>query len=197
MRNSPKIVFMKQELQSLLSDAVHASVVTGEEPCLRKVQYSRMYELPMDAALIRHEMNHELLVSKVISGLNGEIYVNYRIEKELERMKLIGYIDILNINSGSKLIIEVKTGKEKESHHVQLLVYMDCFDDARGILRYPDTRYTYFSENIPENLWEMVSERLKPLLSDRLLSPLQGFHCQYCRYRSMCRNKEGIKSIDR
>ncbi len=106
-----------------------------------------MYELPVDAKLIQHKINHELLMSKVISGLNGEIYVNYRVEKKLGRMKLIGYIDILNINSGSKTVIEVKSGKEKESHHVQLWMYMSCFSDVRGILRYPYTRYTYFGES--------------------------------------------------
>lgn len=39
-------------------------------------QYSRMYELPVDAELIKHKMNHELLVLKVINGLKGDIYVN-------------------------------------------------------------------------------------------------------------------------
>ena len=148
-----------------------------------------MYELPVDAKLIQHKINHELLMSKVISGLNGEIYVNYRVEKKLGRMKLIGYIDILNINSGSKTVIEVKSGKEKESHHVQLWMYMSCFSDVRGILRYPYTRYTYFGEDIPENLWEMASDRLKPLLTDKLLPPLRNGHCQYCKYKTICQNE--------
>ena len=159
--------------------------MTGEEPCLRKVQYSRIYEVPAEARLIKHKMNHELLVSKVISGLNGEIYVNYRVEKDLGDIQLLGYIDILNINP-VKTVFEVKSGKEKDSHHVQLWLYMGCFDDASGILKYPDTRYLYFSDGIPENLWEIVTEKLNPLKTEKLLLPVKGEHCGYCRFRSMC-----------
>ena len=162
--------------------ALVSRILTGEEPCLRKVQYSRMYELPADARLIKHKLNHELLISKVISELNGEIYVNYRVVKDLGDIQLLGYIDILNINSALKTVYEVKSGKEKESHHVQLWLYMDCFADARGILKYPDTRYLYFGDEIPENLWEMVTEKLNPLKTDRMLLPVKGEHCRYCGF---------------
>ena len=55
--------------------ALISRILTGEEPCLRKVQYSRMYEIPADSRLIKHKLNHELLISKVIDELNGEIYI--------------------------------------------------------------------------------------------------------------------------
>lgn len=168
--------------------ALVSRILTGEEPCLRKVQYSRMYELPVDAELIKHRINHELLISKVISGLTGEIYVNYRVEKVLGDITLIGNIDILNINSGLKTIFEVKSGKEKESHHVQLWLYMGCFPDAKGILRYPSTRYMYFTEDILENLWEMVIDRLNPLQTKKLLLPVKGSHCLYCKFKGTCQN---------
>ena len=63
---------------------------------------------------------------------------------------------------------------------------MDCFDGARGILKYLDTRYLYFSDEIPENLWEMVIEKLNPLKTNRMLLPVKGEHCQYCRFKSIC-----------
>jgi len=172
--------------------ALVSRIITGEEPCLRKVQYSRMYELPMDAELIKHRMNHELLISKVINGLTGEIYVNYRIEKILGDITLVGYIDILNINNGGKTVFEVKSGKEKESHHVQLWLYMGCFTDIKGILRYPSTRYMYFTEDIPENLWELVIERLTPLQTKKLLLPVKGSHCVYCKFKGVCQRKATI-----
>ena len=165
--------------------ALVSRILTGEEPCLRKVQYSRTYILPTEARLIKHKMNHELLVSKVINGLNGEIYVNYRLEKDLGDITLVGYIDILNINP-VKTVFEIKSGKEKDSHHVQLWLYMDCFNDAKGILKYPDTRYLYFADEIPENLWEMTIEKLNPLKTDKTLLPVKGEHCRYCRFKNYC-----------
>jgi len=175
--------------------ALTSRILTGEEPCLRKVQYSRMYELPVDAELIKHRMNHELLISKVINGLTGEIYVNYQVERDLGEIQLIGLIDILNINRKSKTIFEIKSGKERESHHVQLWLYMGCFDDVKGILRYPSTRYMYFTENIPENLWEMVTERLNPLQTKKLLPPLKNGHCVYCKYRNICKKRGIVENI--
>ena len=169
--------------------ALTSRILTGEEPCLRKVQYSRMYELPVDAELLKHRMNHELLVSKVINGLTGYIYVNHRVEKDLGEIQLVGLIDILNVNEKSKTIFEIKSGKEKESHHVQLWLYMGCFDDVKGILRYPSTRYMYFTEDIPENLWEMVIDRLNPLQTKKLLLPVKGIHCMYCRYKGICQRE--------
>ena len=166
--------------------ALVSRILTGEEPCLRKVQYSRRYEIPADARLIKHKLNHELLVSKVINELNGEIYVNYRVEKDLDDIQLLGYIDILNINCNTKTVYEIKSGKEKESHHVQLWLYMGCFTDARGILKYPDTRYLYFADEIPENLWEMAIEKLNPLKTARMLPPIRGEHCRYCKFRIYC-----------
>ena len=65
----------------------------------------------------------------------------YRVEKVLDDLTLVGYIDILDVNSVLKTVFEVKSGKEKDSHHVQLWIYMGCFDGARGILKYLDTRY--------------------------------------------------------
>ncbi|MGD2246768.1 MAG: hypothetical protein PVF58_00055 [Candidatus Methanofastidiosia archaeon] len=167
-------------------------ILTGEEPCLRKVQYGRMYELPVDASLIKHRMNHEMLVSKVIDRLNGEIYVNYRVEKEIEDITLIGYIDILNINTELKTVYEVKSGKEKDSHHVQLWMYMGCFGGARGVLKYTDTQHLYFPEDIPWYMWDLIIKRVEPLETNKVLPAVKGFHCSYCRYKSICQGYEKI-----
>ena len=56
-----------------------SQILTGEEPCLRKVQLGRRYELPKDAKLIQYKIKHELLISRVISDLNGNIFVNWRV----------------------------------------------------------------------------------------------------------------------
>ena len=165
--------------------ALVSRILTGEEPCLRKVQLSRRYKLPVDAKLIQYKMKHELLVSKVISELTGEIFVNQRVEKDLGDIKLLGYIDILNVNSELKTIIEIKSGKEKESHHVQLWLYMNCFKDSKGVLQYPETRYVYLKEDIPSDLWKTVSKRVNPLNS-KLLPPVKGDHCFYCQFKSIC-----------
>ncbi|MGD2249755.1 MAG: Dna2/Cas4 domain-containing protein [Candidatus Methanofastidiosia archaeon] len=176
--------------------ALVSRILTGEEPCLRKVQYRRIYELPTDCELIKHKMNHELLVSKVIDRLTGEIYVNYRVEKEIEDIKLVGYIDILNVNPKLTTVYEVKTGKERDSHHVQLWMYMGCLNGARGVLKYTDEQYLYFPEDIPFYLWNLVSKRLKPLETNKLLPPVKGSHCSYCKYKWLCqhriRNKKGV-----
>jgi hypothetical protein len=156
--------------------ALVSRILTGEEPCLRKVQLSRRYKLPKDAKLIQYKMKHELLVSKVISELTGDVFVNQRVEKNLGDINIVGFIDILNVNSTWKTIFEVKSGKEKESHHVQLWFYMNCFNEAKGILQYPETRYTYLKEDIPFDLWKTVLRGVNPLMS-KLLPPVKGDHC--------------------
>jgi hypothetical protein len=123
--------------------------------------------------MIQYKMKHELLVSKVINELNRDIFVNMKVEKDLGDIKLLGYIDVLNINFVSKTVIEVKSGKEKEAHHVQLWLYMGCFDDTKGILQYPSTQYMYFIKDIPFDLWKIVLKRLNPLLSTKYC----GWHC--------------------
>ena len=101
-------------------------------------------------------------------------------------IKLLGYIDILNVNSTVETIIEVKSGKEKESHHVQSWLYMNCFKDSKGVLQYPETRYMYLKEDILFDLWKTVLKRVNPLVSSKLLPLVKGDHCFYCQFKSIC-----------
>jgi CRISPR/Cas system-associated exonuclease Cas4 (RecB family) len=166
--------------------ALVSRVLTGEEPCLRKVQLSKQFKLPVDAQLIKHTINHENLVSKVLNKYGTEALVNTWVRKELTSITVVGKIDIVLLLD-TPVIIEVKSGKEKNSHHVQLWMYMDCYGtEVHGILRYSGARYLYETDDIPVDLWKTVEYRLNPLLCSDLLPPIRNGHCEYCGYKMIC-----------
>ena len=174
-----------------LGMALVSRILMGEEPCLRKIQFSKLYTLPTDPRLIQYKMNHELLASKVIRELTGEIRVNQWVSKTIYGITLNGIIDILSITPNLTTIIEVKSGKEKESHHVQLWLYMMSYDARRikGEIRYCNTKYTYLPHELPPNLWDYVYYRVRPLLTAELLPPVKGNHCRYCGYKKYCQKE--------
>jgi CRISPR/Cas system-associated exonuclease Cas4 (RecB family) len=169
--------------------AVVSRIVTGEEPCLRKVLYEIERPLPVDARVIQYKMEHELLVAKTIEGLTGDIYVNEWVTRNVGGIQVNGKIDIVSIDNGITTIIEVKSGKEKESHHVQLWMYMSCYDGKRtkGELRYNDAKYRYREADIPLNLWNTIFERTRPLLNGNVVQ-VKGYHCRYCPFKQKCQN---------
>ncbi|MGC1121833.1 MAG: hypothetical protein WBA22_12135 [Candidatus Methanofastidiosia archaeon] len=86
-------------------------IVTGEECCLRQVQYSRRYCLPVSKKLIEYSIRHEYLVSQIVNRCKSEVIVNKWVELDLEPVKLGGKTDIL-LMKDVPTIIEVKSGKE-------------------------------------------------------------------------------------
>jgi CRISPR/Cas system-associated exonuclease Cas4 (RecB family) len=172
--------------------AVVSRIVTGEEPCLRKVLYEIERPLPVDARVIQYKMEHELLVAKTIEGLAGDIYVNEWVTRNVGGIQVNGKIDIVSVDNGVTTIIEVKSGKEKESHHVQLWMYMSCSDGKRskGELRYNDATYRYRETDIPLNLWNVIFQMTRPLLRDNAIL-VKGDHCKYCRFKTNCNNQTG------
>ncbi len=170
-----------------LGMALVSRIVTGEEPCLLKVLYEIKKPLPVDAKTIQYKLEHELLVTKTIETLKGNIYVNEWVTRNVGGIQLNGKIDIVNVNNGETTIIEVKSGKEKESHHVQLWMYMKCYEARRikGELRYKDKAYIYTEIDIPLNFWTIVFQRIRPLLTKNLPT-VKGSHCHYCKYSNLC-----------
>ena len=113
---------------------------------------------------------------KVVAGLCQSIkgHISYRRD----------YFDLTTI-------IEVKSGKEKESHHVQLWLYMMSYEARRikGEIRYCNVKYTYTMDELPPNLWDYVYYRVRPLLTSKLLPPVKGSHCRYCGYKKYCQKE--------
>ncbi len=176
--------------------AVVSRIVTGEESCLRKVLYEIQKPLPVDAKAIQYKLEHELLVAKTIETLTGDIYVNEWVTRNVGGIQLNGKIDIVNVNNGETTIIEVKSGKEKESHHVQLWMYVKSYEarKIKGKLVYKDKVYTYRETDIPLNFWNIVFQRTRALLTANL-PPVKGSHCNYCGYRKNCQiGKEIVSS---
>lgn len=169
-------------------------IVTGEECCLRKVQFSRRYRLPVSKELIEYSIRHEYLVSQIVNRCKSEVIVNKWVELDLESVKLVGKIDVLLMRD-VPTIIEVKSGREKNSHHVQLWLYMLGYgNDVEGILKYPAEKYWYREEDIPTRLMDVVALRVRPLLNDTMLPPVRGDHCRYCGYHDLC---HGGGALDR
>ncbi len=170
-----------------LGMALASRIVTGEEPCLRKVLYEIKEPLPVVAKAIQYKLEHELLVAKTIETLTGDIYVNEWVTRNVGGIQLNGKIDIVNVNNSETTVIEVKSGKERESHHVQLWMYMKCYEARRiiGELRYKDKVYTYTEDDIPLNFWNIVFQRTRPLLTGNA-PRIKGSHCRYCKLSELC-----------
>lgn len=170
-----------------LGMALASRIVMGEEPCLRKVLYEIQRPLPVDAKAIQYKLEHESLVAKTIETLKGDIYVNEWVTRNVGGIQLNGKIDIVNVNNGETKVFEVKSGKERESHHVQLWMYMKCYEarKIKGELRYKDREYTYGVTDIPLNFCSIIFQRTRPLLRTSL-PPIKGPHCRYCGYRNFC-----------
>ncbi len=170
-----------------LGMALASRIVTGEEPCLRKVLYEIQRPLPVDTKTIQYKLEHESLVAKTIEALKGDIYVNEWVTRNVGGIQLNGKIDIVNVNDGETTIIEVKSGKEREYHHVQLWMYMKCYETRgiKGELRYKDKVYTYTEDDIPLNLWNIVFQRTIRLLTGNLPA-VKGSHCRYCEHEKLC-----------
>ncbi len=144
----------------------------------------------MDAKALQYKLEHELLVTKTIETLKGNIYVNEWVSRNVGGIQLNGKIDIVNVNNGETTIIEVKSGKEKESHHIQLWMYMKCYEarKIKGELRYKDRVYIYTEVDIPLNFWNIISQRIRPLLSENV--PLvKGSYCHYWGYSELCQRE--------
>lgn len=173
-----------------LGMALASRIVTGEEPCLRKVLYEIKKSLSVGARAIQYKLEHELLVAKTIETLKGEIYVNEWVTRNVSGIQLNGKIDIVNVNNGDTTIFEVKSGIERESHHIQLWLYLLSFEarNVRGRLLYKDKEYMYRETDIPLNLWNIVFQRTRPLLSENL-PPVKGSHCHYCKYNDLCQKE--------
>jgi CRISPR/Cas system-associated exonuclease Cas4 (RecB family) len=169
-----------------LGIALVSRIVTGEECCLRKVQFSRRYRLPVSKELIEYSIKHEYLVSQIVNKCKSEVIVNKWVELDLEMVKLVGKIDIL-LMKDVPTIIEVKSGKERNSHHVQLWLYMLGYgNEVEGVLTYPVEKYWYQTDDIPVRLMDVIAQRVKPLLNDTMLPPVKGDHCRYCGYAAIC-----------
>ncbi len=173
-----------------LGMALVSRIVTGEEPCLLRILRELKKPLPVDTKAIQYKLEHELLVAKTIETLKGDIYVNEWVSRNVGGIQLNGKIDIVNVNNGETTIIEVKSGKEKESHHIQLWLYMKCYEvrKIKGELRYKDKVYIYTERDIPLNFWNIIFQRTRPLLNDNV-PRVKGSHCHYCKYRDMCQKE--------
>ncbi len=173
-----------------LGMALVSRIVTEEEPCLRKVLYEIQRPLPVDAKAIQYKVEHELLVAKIIDVLDGDIRLNEWVTRNVGGIQLNGKIDIVNVNNGETTIIEVKSGKEKESHHIQLWMYMKCYEARRikGELRYKDKVYLYTEEDIPLNFWNIVFQQTRSLLIGSA-PRVKGSHCHYCRHSELCQRE--------
>ena len=173
-----------------LGIALVSRILTGEEPCLRKVQLQRRYELPVNKKLVEYTVKHEYLVSQIVNKFKNEVVINRTVEIDLDRVKLVGKIDVILVRD-IPVIIEVKSGSEKASHHVQLWLYMIGYGGiTEGILRYSTVKYWYSLKDIPCNLLNLAKERVRPLLTDRLLPPVRNSHCSHCQYKQICELKE-------
>ncbi len=88
-------------------------------------------------------MNHEYLLSQIANKCGGEVIVNRWVEMDLGKVKLVGKMDILLLND-ILVTIEVKSGKEGESHHGQLFLYILSFNsEVEGVLRYDQSMWFY------------------------------------------------------
>lgn len=169
-----------------------AKLVTGEEACHLKPWYEKRHPEeapPPGPDLARWQMEHNLVVTKIIQGLQGG-----EVEREmwlsLEKPPIIGKTDVTHRLPGEIHIYEAKSGRQANSHPLQLLIYiymarkgaMEGADGAKlvGHLVYPNNEVVMGEADIHPNLVQMMETHIQAVLSDTPPRPVKNSACRWC-----------------
>lgn len=170
-------------------------VMLGEEPCLWKIWYEIRHkdEKPTETspALIRWKMEHTSMLNKLSNDLRtkgGRLLAEEWVKLDVEGGRIIGRVDLIN-ETDIITIYDCKVGKERESDHLQMWLYLYMLindpryrgNELRGVLKYKGKDVEYDTSDIPENLPGYVEEYTRILLDDgQEPSKSPGNSCRFC-----------------
>jgi len=92
-------------------------------------------------------------------------------------------------NNDHHLIIDWKTGKEKDDHKYQITLYAGFirkkynFDTMKGLICYPETddyKYITISDALREEVSNYLSDIFNRLTTDKKFLPKKNIYCNNC-----------------
>ncbi len=169
-----------------------AKLVTGEDVCHLKPWYEKRHPdeaPPPGPELARWQMEHNLVVTKIVQGLQGGD-VEREMWLSLDKPPVIGKTDVTHRLPGEIHIYEAKSGRQANSHPLQLLIYlymarkgaMEGVDGTKltGHLVYPDKEVVMRETDIHPNLEQMMEPHIQEVLSDSAPRPVRNPACRWC-----------------
>ncbi len=169
-----------------------AKLVTGEDVCHLKPWYEKRHPdeaPPPGPELARWQMEHNLVVTKIVQGLQ-EGDVEREMWLSLDKPPVIGKTDVTHRLPGEIHIYEAKSGRQANSHPLQLLIYlymarkgaMEGVDGTKltGHLVYPDKEVVMREADIHPNLEQMMEPHIQAVLSDSAPRPVKNPACRWC-----------------
>ena len=134
-------------------------------------------------------MEHNLVVTKIVQGLQGGD-VEREMWLSLDKPPIIGKPDVTHRLPGEIHIYEAKSGRQANSHPLQLLTYifmarrgaMEGVDGTRlvGHLVYPSNEVVMGEEDIHPNLEQVMEPHIQVVLSDSPPRPVKSPSCRWC-----------------
>ncbi|MFH1283015.1 MAG: Dna2/Cas4 domain-containing protein [bacterium] len=169
-----------------------SKLLAGEENCLFKIWYKMRNKIQDEISkeLVLWKMNHTSMLNELIKTLkDGEIKREFWLGLDILNGNLRGSIDLLHIKDEMVEIHECKSGQERHSDQLQILIYlfmfkkMDSYKDKeiKGILHYNERDVHFNLNDIPDDLQILIEKQAEILLNDDPPNKYAGGSCKWCK----------------
>jgi len=162
-------------------------------PELSQVEFRGAFFLGRAAHIGMQQLLQDYAYALGYDRIDVEVEVGKMLVFDGENIFLAGRIDALAYRDGEKVVYEIKTargdaGLPHEHHLLQLRIYMNIVDAAKGILLYltPDRVAEYHVDESIDN--EELMKIVREFLEFR--GPRYDWECSYCPYSTMCPYKK-------
>jgi len=165
---------MKQERdKSFVWISWLAKLLAGEIQCEFACWFKCHYKydkIPNDFNLVRWTMDHNQLVHKTRDELEKQGYKVFIEDQNALKVDMHGTCvsakpDIVAIKDDEKLVVDCKTGRSKNSDHVQVMLYMMFLEgeDWKGRIVYKTTSIPIPSVALNKSFTDLVENTVKKL----------------------------------
>lgn len=142
---------------------------------------------------VKHNLKHTALRNRLLDELKGKgcgIWVEKELFWDRPRAVIAGRVDAIAVKGDQGMVFEVKSGREKISDKVQLMIYMwllprvlKRFQNVlfEGMLVYPDKRIKVSSAELDEEFSKILTDFIVDLIEvepDRKYPNV--WECNYC-----------------
>jgi len=174
-----------------------SSLMSGDNPCQWQPWFRANHQLateqPSDFDLIGWKMNHTRMLIELADELDRREGALIRTEVELkhdfERLHgtLAGKADLICREPDAITVIDCKTGKERDSDKVQVMIYMWMMSKTaywaekpiRGEVAYSNTRVPI--EKLPNDFEDNLNYFIKLLCRKKPPRTTTGSACKFCK----------------
>ncbi|MFQ5974805.1 MAG: Dna2/Cas4 domain-containing protein [Candidatus Hydrothermarchaeales archaeon] len=177
-----------------------SKLIVGEENCLYKIWYGMRHKEEVEEVskeLVKWKINHTNMLTNLSQSLDGGVIRKEDwIKLDVLGGILIGKMDLLHIKDNEITVYDCKSGKPKEFHQLQIMIYLYMMDELdlysdqelKGVLYYGRDEISYSLKDIPNDLPQLIERYANILLSEEPPRPIGGSSCKWCKIE--CETKE-------